>query len=55
MKDEKLEENGPVFPEQNDEYALTKKRRNPLRRKETNSKRKMIKWSWIGNPEAPQA
>ena len=42
MKDEKLEENGPVFPEQNDEYALKKKRWNLLGRREMNSKRKWL-------------
>ena len=36
MKNGKWEENGLVFPDQNDEYALTKKRQNPL------EKRKMI-------------
>ena len=40
MNDGKLEENGPIFLENNDEYALTNKRQNPLERRETNFERK---------------
>ena len=40
MKDEKLEDSNPVSLEQNDKYALSRKRQNPLGRRKKILRRK---------------